>query len=317
MHSAVQSHHPLQGAFGRYNSALRQRRSAISAFNLLQAYLVRRKIKDCTGPIFVVASPRSGTTALCKALNEHSHILMAWGGAPMLQSIGTIAYTYEFGTTTYHYKVYTGLLPEALHARLRTLAFDCVWANPFRLLTSSRKGKFETPSSVRRYLRVWGCKVSPDEIAANGLQWLFPDLRLIYVVRNGIDVVYSMSQFISFRDRPFDQLCRDWSDRVWRYDYLLKNTHSLCIRFEDFVSEPARTIARIFAHLTLPLQTQVAEFCTINLIHPLGGTTIKANPRSILMNRPAPHTMWSKSQKAVFRETCEKAMNYLNYPIPF
>jgi hypothetical protein len=309
--------HAVHQAIERYASARRRRRRSISVFELFQAYLVKRVIKACSRPIFVVASPRSGTTALCRALNEHSQILMAWGGAPMLQWIGAMAHAYEFGPTADHFKTYTGLLSEALRMKLQALAFDCVWADPLRILASSDKLELHGRSEVWRALKIWGCKVSPDAEGAHGLEWLFPSLRFVYIVRNGIDVVYSMSRFISFRDRPFERLCRDWSERVWRYEYLTKRQNAIRIRFEDFLDQPEETLAKVLGCLDLPLETRVTNFCRQNLVHPLDGPSVRTNPKSVLRNRPAPHTAWSESQKKVFRQVCENAMNHLDYSIPF
>ena len=309
--------YPVTQSVYRYLPALYRRQRAISLPALLRAYGLRRAISSCSGPILIAACPRSGTTALCRALNEHSRILMAWGGAPMLQLIGEMAYSYQLGPNMLHYQKYTGLLADGVHSRLRRLAFDCLWADPFRLLESGRGVVGKRAVGFRTNLLLWGSKATADETASDGLEWLFPQVRFIYLVRNGIDVVYSMSRFISFRDRSFEQLCEEWAVRVRRYQYLTRRSGSLCIRFEEFLVNPDETLAQVCSHIDLCPEGAMIRFAQRTLIHPLDGPTIAASPNAVLNARPPAHKNWSELQRSIFRQKCGREMESLGYSIPF
>ena len=301
----------------RYRSALVRRRQPISISNLVRASRLRGALIGCNKPVFVVASPRSGTTALCRALNEHSCVLMAWGGAPALQWIGGLAHAYTIGPTCYHYQRYTGLLPEDLNHRLRRLAFDCVWADPFRLLASAAKTCPDAPHPKHSRTVVWGSKAAAEEPAALGLEWLFPSLRFVYMIRNGIEVVHSMSKFISFRDRSFERLCKDWASYVARYEYLRHWSLAVCVRFEDFLNDPQAALTMVCSHIGIDTEPNMFKFAQTTLIHPLDGPSISANPKLVLRSRRAVHEEWSLEQKQMFQATCGPAMARLGYDMPF
>lgn len=304
-------------ALGRYGAALARRRQRVSILALIRASRLRRDIIRCDGPMFVVASPRSGTTALCRALNEHPGVLMAWGGAPSLQWIGGLAHAYQLGPTCYHYQRYTGLLSEHFSKRLRRLAFDCVWADPFRLLRSGENIFPHKYMGRRCPPGIWGCLAAADEPAARGLGWLFPNVKFVYMVRNGMEVVYSMSRFVSFRDRSFERLCHDWAGYVSRYEYLRAWDKTLCVRFEEFRDDPKATLAKVCCHIGISLEVSTIRFAQSVLVHPLDGPTVYADPRFVLKSRPPVHEQWSDAQREIFRRICGKGMELLGYDLPY
>lgn len=301
----------------RYRPAIYRRRRGISLASLVRAYRFRYAIRRCNGPVLIVACPRSGTTALCRAMNEHSRILMAWGGAPMLKLIGEMAYSYQLGPNMLHFQKYTGLLADGVQARLRSFAFDCVWADPFRLLESARGLQGKRYGSLGSYQWLWGSKATPDECSSEGLEWLFPQVRFVYIVRNGIDVVYSMSRFISFREWSFERLCMEWASRVRRYDYLTRRAGSLFIRFEDFLANPRQTLTNVCSHISVRLEEPMVRFAQGTLVHPLDGPTVMGSPQIVLSSRAPAHENWSEAQKTTFRQVCGREMELLGYSVPF
>lgn len=233
----------------------------------------------------------------------------------MLHWIGAIAYEYQFGSDYRHYQRYTAVLPESLNVRLRDLAFDCVWADPFRLLASG--DKIFSPTGSARTLQIWGSRCSISETESHGLEWLFPGLKFVYIVRNGIDAVYSMTRFISFRELPFEQMCHDWSQNALSYDHFRRKQNAIFIRFEDFLYEPEKTLENVCSQLMVDSEKGVSAFAGQMLVHPLNGPTIKVNPKSELLARAPAYTTWSDEQRNIFRQVCKNAMELHGYDIPF
>ena len=132
----------------------------------------------------------------------------------------------------------------------------------------------------------WGVKAFPDRDAAEGLCWLYPGSRFIYIFRNGMDVVFSMSHFHAFRGMSFEQRCRFWAERVFRYEYLRGHERALAMRFEQFLDDPAAALSAIFAHLGLPDEPGPALFAGGHVLHPLGGQSLTTDPKTVLRVRP-------------------------------
>ena len=84
-----------------------------------------------------------------------------------------------------------------------------------------------------------------------GLLAVYPNAQSLYIVRNGVDVVHSMTKFHGFRDKEFTNQCQRWSDSVKNYRYLTQHNNALFLKHEDLVSNPNVFFSSIFKHLNL------------------------------------------------------------------
>jgi hypothetical protein len=268
-------------------------------------------------PFFIIGSARSGTTALSRALHEHSRLIIATGQNPILPLLGKTAYQFGCAPTATRYQRYTALTPDGFRHSLRHFCFDCVWGSADSPAPQQPKLNEYSRTKHPSFLKWWGARASANEQAATGLSWLFPGTKFVYLVRNGVDVVFSMSKFSVFRRMSFDQRCQFWADNVLRYQYLQSRADSLAIRFEVFVNDPDSVLAEIFAHLDLPIEDGPSALASGWLIHPLDGPTVKMSAREVLASRPPAHLTWSVSEKNAFRSICGKAMELLDYKLPF
>jgi hypothetical protein len=166
-------------------------------------------------------------------------------------------------------------------------------------------------------LRCWVAKIFPDAESVGGLEWLFPGGVFLYIFRNGIDVVHSMSKFHGFRHLSFEGRCRMWSDNTFRYEFLRTHDRTIAIRFEDFVPNPDATFQRVLKLAGLPYETAPTEFAATTLVHPLDQPTMAADPRTVLAQRAPAWTEWREEEKQMFRDICSDAMHALGYKLPF
>ena len=265
-------------------------------------------------PIIVVGAGRSGTTPLRFALHAHPEILMASGHSPMLPWFGKAAHQYFDGPNRSYYQRYTALPSEEIMERLRSLGFDCVW-NEEELFTVTRSRQ-NTPQDHADIQR-WGTRAYPDEQSAKGLATLFPGIAFIHIVRNGIEVVQSMAKYKAYRRLDFEKRCRIWSLRAARDNFLASHEKCFSIRFEDLLNRPDEVMAELLSFLQLSRDDSPARFLTQNVVHPLDQPTIKASARTLHSKRPPAYSTWTEKERATFRTVCGKAMDLLNYPIPF
>lgn len=268
-------------------------------------------------PAFVVACGRSGSTALCRALGTHSQVLMPPTESPLIHTFGRTAHTYGCGTSRYC-EQHVAIPAPRLRRRLRRLCLDSALGVSLGVQHMAKEGSgLREILGARRRLRRWGAKVFPDRNAAEGLLWLFPEARFVYLVRDGRDVVRSMSRFGSFKEMDFEGRCRFWADNARKFNYLRGHPRATTVRFEDFVADPAATFDRLADHLEVDHEDGPARFASSTLVHPLDRPTSDGSPREEYASRPPAHQEWNEAEREAFREICRAPMSSLGYDIPF
>lgn len=267
-------------------------------------------------PVFVVACGRSGSTALCAALDQHPALLVGAAEAVFIRPIGAMAHDYA-GSEGYM-RSSVQLDAEELARELRRLAMTTALGSDYGFAYDPRRtGEKRSVFTAPRALERWGAKAFPDEDAADGLLWLYPEARFVYLFRNGLDVVHSMSKFGSFKRREFEGRCEFWAERAFRYEYLRGHDLAVTVRFEDFVADNAAELGRVFRHLGLADDPGPAAFASSTLVHPLDQKTTEADPKEVLAQRRKGYEAWDDEQCEIFKRVCGDAMDLLGYEIPF
>lgn len=284
-----------------------------TAEGLLARILGLSTAKFLDRPVFVVACGRSGSTALHRGLGQHPQVVMAPKEGPLIDKFADTARA--FGTSRYCERNVM-LSSVRLRRQLRELCYTSALGAGLGVGQLVRR---DGPRvlKARSSLHSWGAKVFPDERAAEGLLWLFPEVRFVYLFRNGVDAVQSMSKFGSFVDRSFENRCHFWARHAFRFDYLRRHPSALSVRFEDFVKDSAGVYGRIAEHVGLKPSDAPARFASSTVVHPLDKPTGKGDPREEYARRPPAHQGWSDRERSIFKETCSEAMELLGYEIPF
>ncbi len=286
----------------------------IGLINDLAGKLLIRKCID--QPILITGSGRSGTSILLQALGKHPNILSMSGEAPFLTSIGGNASLFHYANNSAYYQK---ALQVDLHYLLRNLS---------RLGLESAGGKH---FAINRFLDAikngdknifkktsWCAKTFPTNNVANGLKDVYPNVRFIHIVRNGIFVVHSMTKFHGFKDQDFPTQCKIWSDSVEKYRYMKDLPNAICLKHEQLLSNPIRFFEETFTFLNINKAEECANFVKTNLVHPLNMPTTSTNDAiHAIANRQSPHKLWTSSQKDQFKSICASAMDEEGYPVPF
>jgi hypothetical protein len=267
-------------------------------------------------PILVVGTGRSGTSVLHQALGQHPLIYALPGEAPFLTSIGGAAYLFEAGDNSTYYRESLKITKDYLYDQLRRLGYEVAAGRRFGLkgMVKGLLGRGPSPRG-RRY---WCAKTFPSERVTLGLLALYPELRFVYIVRNGCDVVQSRTRFKGFTHQDFRQHCINWAEGVEKYRHLTELPQCALVTQEDLLADPRVFFTLLFNRLGLPDDPGPAEFAATTLVHPLDQSTrTHTDARRTLQSREPPYAQWTEEQKSMFREICERPMRSLGYEVPF
>ena len=113
--------------------------------HLYQHALMRRLKRRMYNAVFIVGAGRSGTTAVCRAMNEHSRVLIAPGEGPLVNGFGRVAHQYRFGPQSEYYRSNTGMSCDRFRNDLGSLCFRCVWGG-----ASVRQARPSKPAACGR-----------------------------------------------------------------------------------------------------------------------------------------------------------------------
>jgi hypothetical protein len=285
---------------------------------LVQSIFRLKRAPFLAHPIFIVSCGRSGSTALCLALRVHPRLLVAAAEGPNVNALGELAYDFGVGEHAGYYQSASRLPADDMRWRLRDLCYAPVFGSSLGLSYDPRRIAIKE-SAYTRGTRIarWGAKVFPTEKSAQGLRWLYPGAKFIYIHRNGIDVVQSMSKFGNFAKLDFAERCRFWNERCETYEYLRRWDDVCVIRFEDFLDDNARALKMVYDYLGLPESRASTEFASSRMIHPLDAPTAMQNPKEAIAARESSCASWTSEERATFARICANSMKMLGYELPF
>ncbi len=191
----------------------------------------------------------------------------------------------------------------AYDAAFRELLLTILWPRPRDLL----------PARLLAF-----SDITPDR--ADYLIRLFPGAKILYVVRNGIEVVSSRMRHHGFNQQPFETSAVIWSQAMdiarWgeaRADFFL-------VRHEHLIAPggPQRATAAICDFLGIPFHDACARNLQTRNYHPTPEivTHIAAAPPS-LHTRAQRWKDWLPEQVNFFAHRCSAAMEYFGYDRPW
>lgn len=212
-------------------------------------------------PVFIVGSPRSGTTAMAHALKQHPDLFVSKESYVLHQFYGN-------GRTRQVWEHNMNrVTPNWL--RHEEVSYEEFLAHIGRGMSSL----FSSRSGGRR----WVDQTPLYTPMIDDLALMFPDASFLHLVRDGRAVVRSMSGFADVFDEPskagmlsdeiptwtedVDEACRTWNDWVARATEFAEEHPKRCVvaRNEDLVNDPHGGFSRIQEFLGLEPHSGSAE----------------------------------------------------------
>lgn len=258
-------------------------------------------------PIFISGIGRSGTSAVISSLAEHQQVIAPdrVGEAPIVQHFLTFLCQYEDQSPEREYNLNNYQLEAPERARLFS-----------SLISSLQYGKDVSlaPDSEK----YWVAKVSLSHDTFVKALEVFGGLRIIYVIRNGVEVVNSAKHFEGFAHLNFEELCRRWSDSIVELRYLMDEQTCAVIRHDELVSDPRKVFNAVFEKLGMQNDSAPAEFIDSTLFNSsFNAMSKKDDVGTIFNNRLSCWAQWSESERQTFIEICDEHMQDLNFQRPY
>ena len=270
-------------------------------------------------PIFIVGGSRSGTIVLLKAMGRHTRILSTPSEDPFITDIGGMVHSLEFcDEVEKKYYQDTLRIPQGyIYDSLRRLALESALGQHYGLRQLIKLAVRNKVNPLAK--RYWCTKTFPGNNVAQGLMRLYPEAKFIWILRNGVNVVYSRCRFPAFRDQSFEDHCHHWAGTIERFSYLLQMPGAVVVHQEELLDDPDRVFRRIFEEFGIDYDPKPTEYALTHHVHPLGdeSTTKGVDIKKTLSERPPAYQDWTDKEKKIFKEICGQAMLLAGYEIEF
>jgi len=254
------------------------------------------EIEICDSPVIIIGSPRSGTTVLAWALDQHPE-LVAFGESQILVEL--------FGTgnlgRNYNREGKSSFLRRHGIDQQQFLADVGLGFN--RLFTRAAGGKR------------WVDQTPYHTLMLPWLAGMFPGAKFIHILRDGRRVVHSMiNKTAHFGvkgpkwSEDFEAACRTWVQYSKTATAFEAENPDRCItvRNEDLVQDPEPGFRRMLSFLGLPYDPATAAFFATNRINSSFGHNSPGVGAVDTLTEP--WTQWDEPHKRVFIDIAKETM---------
>lgn len=230
-------------------------------------------------PIFVVGSPRSGTSMMAHAIRRHPDI---WGG----QESDHLSYLLQ-QLRQFHTNVYE---PSVARGDLQWLSGQGVsFDELIRYLGVGLSALYASRSRGKR----WVEQTPQYSLWLPELSRMFPSARFVFLVRDPRDVVHSLRNFVNPMDHG--EACRTWrmfTEAGLAFRRSAAGRRLLLVRYDDLVADPAAGCAEILEFCELEPDPGPAEF--------IGGPRINSSFGGSGARTPGWHS-WTDAELDAFQ----------------
>ena len=274
-------------------------------------------LRLCPSPIFIIGSPRSGTTALAYSLGEHP-ALWTSGETQLLIDLfgdGRLETNYERRAAPDG-----SWLANVAVEREEFLAF--IGAGVNALITKCSGG-----------LR-WIDKTPSYTLMVDTVADMFPGSSFLHLLRDGRRVVHSMVHFANHESRAqyralkepwmtdFRAACRAWRKHVEAARRFEASRPDRCLTVvsELLLRDPEAGFRSVFAYLREPWDEVSATIFSTKRVHssfvpePRGDESDPAQVAKLL--GPNPWESWTSKQRAIFVEEAGQTLVDCGYATP-
>jgi GT2 family glycosyltransferase len=263
----------------------------------------------CPDPVFVIGSPRSGTTVLATALAEHDQL---WTSGESYFLFHLLRDGHAEGAFERSMEV-----PGPRWLRVEEVSRQELLA----YLGMGLNALYTSRSGGRR----WIDHTPLYTLVADTLAEAFPGASFIHILRDGREVVNSMLKFagsVEGDNARFIERTVPWANDVreacdaWRQHVEVATNfceahpdRAMVVRYEELVAEPRTTFREIHGFLGVPDDPAPARYLTLRRINSSYGTGPRPSVDELWEG-------WDEDRRQVFTEVAGRAMHRCGYRLP-
>ncbi|GEM_PF-947896 len=147
------------------------------------------------------------------------------------------------------------------------------------------------------------------------LREVFPQVKVVLIVRHGVEVVASRMVYPGFRDQSFEAQCHEWQSGAQFAIAVSQDADVLTVRHEQLLDQvqQAQVMQRVIEFAGLSDHRSPLESLQQRQHHPtqMQGETLTA--AADLSQRSQRWQLWTEPQQQQFTEICGPGMMHLNY----
>ena len=263
----------------------------------------------CVKPIIVSGIGRSGTSAVLSSFNTHKSIIEIprIGEAPFITAFLDFLIEFEDKSPAADYNRKNYRLSE--ESRREAIS-------EFLMLMQCGIPSDSVNDSENKY---WITKTSLVQESFEKACELYGEIRCVYIMRNGIEVINSARKFVGFKDLSFKQQCKRWLQNLEECQYLQERPLCCTIKHDELVKEPDQVYRSIFQALDIPHDDAPSKWISENLFNSSFDSTSKlASTNNVFDNRLSnAWSDWSDEEKDEFITLCDSTMCEYNFSRPY
>lgn len=258
-------------------------------------------------PIFVVGSPRSGTSILTWCLGQHPNILALEEGNWLDKFAYELGSTFERGTRRGDRSQLgaLGIGADEFYACFGFAINELIFRSRSRYFERSREIATLDPGQIHPSIQLarepgepklrWVDGTPEYSFCICGLLKLFPDARFIHIVRDVSSVVRSLVRFSADGQKlaPNERTAFEYWMRTTcacvRAERAFGPARIQRIRYRDMVENPVLTFTNLFAFLGEAFRPAVLSRCS-------GRSTVRTSPPTSTARTGQPPPLWLKKR---------------------
>ena len=277
------------------------------------------KSLDANAPIFIVGAPRSGTTMLRLMLNAHPRIAIPFESDFIPKFYRRLGEYGDLTTPGNIRRLLEDIAAQAFVTRgglVRDKA-SVLARNPqsYSGLISAIYETYAIANGKRR----WGDK-DPDNVVEIDVLWkLFPDCRIVHIVRDGRGVANSLRK-LEWGSKNLLKLAQDWSWRVMlarKMGMMLGPRSYLEVRYEDLVRSPEPCLRSICEFVGEPFDHDMLAYHK-NAVAAMPESSLTFHASSIQAPDSGKATAWQRemsvADRVLFDEAAGATLEEFGYP---
>ena len=252
-------------------------------------------------PLVLSGVGRSGTTALRMSLGVHPEIVYNRSENNILMDL---LETGLHNCTYFSRKTSMQMGQERYDKAFRNMILNVLYPRP--------RFSFSMPKR-------WMALSDINPRLAGYLRQLFPEVRVVYIVRNGIEVVSSRMSFEGFKDRPIEWQCDVWAKSAEMAAWGQQQDNFFLIRHETLLNRETalHVFSSLWDWLGLKDEPVCVEALWSNSYHPTTFSGEDTRSSIDLCHRDQRWKYWTGEQRQAFEVRCGAAMEFFGYEMPW